>query len=214
MQCYTTIRTIFVHNPRAGGSSLERYLTLKYAFGKSIGGHATIQDFAKKYKLEDYYKFVIIRNPWDRFVSSYLHLKSHYKNKAYQRYIDILGLRQSEFTFSQVLQKYASLPLSEKQQLIHFLPQYLFMIDKNKKIAVDKIIRFENYKTDIQKVFQEIIKRNPDRNHRFNVDRIPVINASQNKEHQRYQDYYTPEEVKIVEKLYYMDVKLFKYQFE
>mgnify|MGYP000120832101 CR=1 FL=1 len=98
MQCYSRIKTIFVHNPRAGGSSLERYLGLKYAFGKSIGGHATIKDFEKKFPLSEYYKFVIIRNPWDRFVSSYLHLKSHYKNKGYEKYISIFNLSQKDFS--------------------------------------------------------------------------------------------------------------------
>ena len=60
---------IFIHIPKCGGNSL------KIAIG--IEGHDHSKISAEKYRDHmKYTKFTFVRNPWDRFVSAYVYIKS------------------------------------------------------------------------------------------------------------------------------------------
>ena len=70
-------KTIFIHIPKNAGTSIEEY------FGnKSVRiqpeKHADIYEIKKKFKnsYNNYRKFTIIRNPYDKMVSWYFYLKS------------------------------------------------------------------------------------------------------------------------------------------
>lgn len=69
-------KVLFVHIPRTGGSSIENYFGFE---GNSnikkldTAQHATLQEYLQGYpNAESYYKFSVVRNPWDRLVSWYI----------------------------------------------------------------------------------------------------------------------------------------------
>ena len=90
-------KSLFVHIPKTGGSSLEHGITAHYLkdvpetqmaqiayerftvhgyFKKSIWGqdghpHSFISEYDTYLNLDDYFKFVILRNPFDQLISLY-----------------------------------------------------------------------------------------------------------------------------------------------
>ena len=70
---YITNRCVFVHIAKAAGQSVSMAL-----FGDKEPGHWSIRDFEWEDSklLNEYFKFTIVRNPWDRLVSAYFYLKN------------------------------------------------------------------------------------------------------------------------------------------
>ena len=64
-------KVIFIHIPKNAGTSIRR------CFGNSSAYHETIYDFKDTFPDEysSYRKFAVVRNPYDRMVSWYFHLK-------------------------------------------------------------------------------------------------------------------------------------------
>jgi hypothetical protein len=72
-------RCIFVHIPKTGGTSIAKALG---HFDKVVYGvqdHRTIVEIrhsTPQHDFDNYYKFTIVRNPWDRMVSWYKNVTS------------------------------------------------------------------------------------------------------------------------------------------
>lgn len=67
-------KLLFVHIPRTAGSSVEKFFDYQL-HGKYLphnAQHSTLEEYDGGYDLEDYFKFTIVRNPWDRLLSWYL----------------------------------------------------------------------------------------------------------------------------------------------
>ena len=76
------IPLLFVHIPKAAGSTIKHYFN---CFGKSAIAHRTRHYSLRNIKVkiydkhvlhqciafEDYFKFAIFRNPWDKMLSTY-----------------------------------------------------------------------------------------------------------------------------------------------
>ena len=69
-------KILFIHIPRTGGSSVEKYFSFSGDSNlKKIdtAQHVTLKEYCDSYEnLDEYYKFSIVRNPWDRLVSWYI----------------------------------------------------------------------------------------------------------------------------------------------
>ena len=67
-------KIIFIHIPRTGGTSVEKYFNFKTSTDWKIktAQHLTLAEYDNHYDLDKYFKFTIVRNPWDRLVSWYL----------------------------------------------------------------------------------------------------------------------------------------------
>jgi hypothetical protein len=100
---------------------------MNYKFSK----HATAKYYLDLYGEEvfkSYFKFSIIRNPWERMVSWYIHgTEKPFKEKAFIEW----------------------LPLKKNDNQIKF-------IEIDGKIAVDKLCRYENLKKDLTEVFKKL----------------------------------------------------------
>ena len=67
-------KIIFVHIPRTGGTSVEKYFNFKFDHGwkPETAQHLTLEEYDNHYDIKNYFKFTIVRNPWDRLLSWYL----------------------------------------------------------------------------------------------------------------------------------------------
>lgn len=145
-----------------------------------------------------YYKFCFVRNPFDRIVSSYIYLKQGGIDGKITPWIKnhILPFK----CFSEFV-KY-SLPSNKVKNEQHFRPQYKFICDKNFKIKVDFVGRFENLETDLRIVAKKI-----------NINcSLPMRNLS--KRRKDYRKYYDNETYEIIADFYQKDIDLFGYGFD
>tara|TARA_R110000824_G_scaffold286698_4_gene474838 strand:+ start:2469 stop:3206 length:738 start_codon:yes stop_codon:yes gene_type:complete len=67
-------KLLFVHIPRTGGSSVEKFFNYECdkKWRSHNAQHCTLEEYSDGYDLDDYFKFTIVRNPWDRLLSWYL----------------------------------------------------------------------------------------------------------------------------------------------
>lgn len=121
---------IFIHIPKTGGSSIERFFGQDHGLPGTPPAHKNIQWYLNhKQSNNRLYKFSFVRNPWDMFVSLYF-FKVHSK----YRKEELEGV-----TFFEYIKQY-----DHKTQL-----SYLTV---NGKIMVDFIGRFERLQEDFYKV--------------------------------------------------------------
>ena len=72
-------KILFIHIPRTGGTSVEKFFEFKthdnlLSTQSSIRNaqHLTLKEYTQEIDIEKYFKFTIVRNPWDRLLSWYL----------------------------------------------------------------------------------------------------------------------------------------------
>lgn len=143
-------KCIFVHIPKAAGISVA--LTL---FGNYAGSHRTLKWYQNNYSrftFWRYYKFTFVRNPYDRLYSAYTFLKQGGINKEDQQFSEEVIIKYPNF--EQFVMEY----LNEETiySYIHLCPQVSFLTNKNNKLNVDFIGRFENIDEDFKKVAQKL----------------------------------------------------------
>jgi hypothetical protein len=181
---------LFCHNPKCAGSSMER----REFLGGS--GHWPIWTWGKWINgLGQIFKFGFVRNPLDRVVSAFFHepniTRFDQNKKGFKKFLKKLkgDWQDPPYNYPSV----SSLPYHH-----HFLPQWYFLCDRDKKIAVDFVGRFENLKEDWKTV----------------CDKIGVsdeLEHTRKSDHLPYGEYYTPMYEKIVRNIYKDDFKIFGY---
>jgi len=203
MPVFDKFKCIFVHIPKTAGMSIENVLeidikwpqtNLNKLFGPYKFGsynihlqHATciqIKELISKTKYDNYFKFAIVRNPYDRCVSQYFYIKKW--NKTVQK------LNFKEFI------KYLELQNKNKNVFCHYMPQYKF-IYQNNKLLVDYIGKFEK----LDQKWTIITKK------LGFTKSLPKINTTN---HNFYMDYYDRETLDLVNNLFKKDFELFDYQ--
>jgi chondroitin 4-sulfotransferase 11 len=143
-------KIIFFHIPKTGGSSIELAFGLftfnnGYRIDNNIKAmqHFTWEEY-KNYlgqkKYDEYYKFTIIRNPYNKVISDYFWLKNiakleydNFQNKSFDEYLD--------YCDHLVKNNLYNLTIFHD----HFMPQHKFIYDNNNKLMIDKIFQFENF---------------------------------------------------------------------
>lgn len=192
-------KIIFIHIPKAAGNAL-----IKTLFNQSATGHDPLLRYKKNdlVKYTNFYKFSVVRNPWDRLVSAYFYLKQ-----------GGIGFFDKEFAdkflnecddFSEFVLKLESDPhfLEKILSWVHFCPQVSFLQDETGRIAVDRIVKLENISSDISLLCKDL-----------NLPDKQMIKDNQSKRGS-YQDYYTEETKSIVAKIYKEDIQQLGYNFE
>ncbi|MBN2087436.1 sulfotransferase family 2 domain-containing protein [Candidatus Peregrinibacteria bacterium] len=196
---YDKYHCIFIHIPKTAGVSITRTL-----FGHLIG-HFSVAEyqivFSKK-EFNSYFKFAIVRNPWDRVFSAYNFLKNggmteedkEWANKNISQYTN----------FNDFIKNGLKKPSILKWR--HFLPQCDFIcVPHSNKPLVDFIGHFENINED----FQYIKKK-------MSLDDNLILkheNVNPGKKLD-YRDYYDDKAQKIVSEVYKNDIKILGYNFD
>jgi len=194
-------RCVFIHTPRAAGTSIKEVLGLQ---GR---GHLPWQYYCLVYPQEwnSFTKFTVVRNPWDRVVSSYTYArmkKSHWHDNVNQVNLHPDYAFLHDKTFSECCQV-----LKQRKNLLKhesWRPQYQWMAKQDNgtyRVMVDYVLRFENLEND----FTELCERLGIRN--LHLDRI---NKSDREQYRRY---YSPETREIIADVYSKDIEMFNYDF-
>lgn len=138
-------KLIFVHIPKTGGTTVEHYLNLM----NCMQGYCVIKNIAfqhfnwKDYKrflgnkiYNTYFKFSIVRHPVDRCISEYYWTPLNFgykKGTSFNKFlIEVEDIVKNKRFFDSVWHD-------------HFQSQSYYILDKNNKVQVDKIFRFEKF---------------------------------------------------------------------
>ncbi|MEW4924697.1 sulfotransferase family 2 domain-containing protein [Algibacter sp. 2305UL17-15] len=193
---------IFIHIPKTAGTAIA---TVAQHLKIAVKGH-DIRDpnFAHLDQYDvasfnQYHIFAVVRNPWDRVLSSFLYLQTGGRNigdaedgkKFVQHYQgDFNQFVESAFVTDDILEQ------------LHFMPQYRWVCDAKENLLVDTIIKFENFQTEMD-LFLSKNGRKP--------LKIPKVNATV---HKHYTEYYSKKAIEIIAKVYEKDISFFNYSYQ
>lgn len=132
----------------------------------------------------NYFKFTIVRNPWDRVISSF-----YYRNHG-------------NLSFDQIKKKFREYVLSRKFEI----NTRIYTI--NNEFICDFHIRYEHLKEDIEYVCEKLGIQN------YDFNKIPRFKSSTRKfKHVPYWEYYDDETKQIVENTHQKEIGKFEYVF-
>ena len=160
------LKFIFIHIPKTGGSSLEKFLCNSVANKVTVEGDSThvyceFQDCQIKHdyidyyhdmygeKIKDYYKFAIVRNPYDLIMSLYF----FYNHDGFDRNKFISYVEEDRNSFisqERVLQCQLQCNQTGKYSDYNHFRQYKYVTYKNR---IDcNIIRYENFIEELKQI--------------------------------------------------------------
>jgi hypothetical protein len=151
-------KCIFIHIPRAGGTSIEKLIQGKNQWlVDESKKHLTTTQAKKIYQQywNDYFKFSIVRNPYDRFVSC-LYFKEYFGIKIQKNIIDVSGYKKL-FGFPTTIEH--DYRFYAKHNILHDAMAFINnSIYSNILIEpIDKIFKFEELNTAVEELC-DIIK--------------------------------------------------------
>ena len=199
-----TSKPLFFHNPKAGGTAIN------LALGDKVfrAGHMNLAQFKNQNKklLNTAFKFAIVRNPWDRFLSTYtfaqqeiniFHNNTNPKDALFGEHPDYHIASKVSF------EEYAFLFCEQSEKLKHpgLSHQHIYTHINGKK-CIDMILKFENLQIDFDSFCERM--------HFDNVE-LKKVNVSREDE---YHNYYSQESWAIVEDYYAEDIALFNYEYD
>lgn len=210
-------KTIFFHNPKTGGASINHRIHHATAFSHEVGYlknpniHPFISDINRHFNPNDYldkisqdefgmevfntfFKFAFIRNPFDRLVSLYSYLqqkewhnKEHF-NKTYTSF---------DMWVRCIYTQYKAGNKSVGQSMS---PQHVWTHRDGKQV-VDFIGRFEKYEEDFKTIADTI---------GLEYDKSVITNVTK---HDKYQAYYDNVTKRRVSEIFAEDIELYGYTF-
>ena len=198
---YHTLKTVFVHIPKTGGSTISTILRrprfpslTKHEPCPKIDKHASVFVHLDQLgpEAQDYFKFSFVRNPWDRLVSAYHYIVAR-RNE--------LELVSNHADFEDFLHSFIEEP-SRYLGIPYFRPQSSFLVDDKGDMPLDFLGRFETFEKDLSVVLREIGSKRMLFKHRKKSKR------------RDYREYYSPESSKAVGEIYIRDIQNFEYDFD
>ena len=194
-------KTIFVHIPKTAGTSVEAafgkiQMEQKYFKEFGIGKHFSASKMKEDNQdiFEEYYKWTIVRNPWERDLSMYNMMSK--------------GIKFRHMNFKEFLKKVTT-PNVEKLKISHktntelnlFSDQRSFFLDDDGSILMNKIVRYENLEIEWKNICKKINKR---------YEPLPYLRRIKKKP---ISEYYDQECIDIVAKIRQDDIDYLKYDF-
>ena len=228
-------KIIFVHIPKCAGSSIEYFFkknnlrldfveekidfksnetnfseVVKLHKGKTQ--HLSASDIDKllgNIKFKEYYKFSIVRNPYDRLVSYYFYIKKQKKPQLDKIHVDLV---HSSSSFNEFIMKAIDIPA-----MYPIFNQYVYLSENYNNInkMIDYIGKFETLNRD----FKTILRKSNFATSKldkiksslgYSKYQLPRINTSNRG---KYQNYYNSELRQIVTQICRKDCELFGYEF-
>jgi len=145
---------------------------------------------------KEYFKFAIVRNPWERIVSTFA-----WTNQKWAR-----GERLARDEFARSIREVHAAVLRSPdaaQALLaspHLRPQVSYLVDTSRRLLVDFVARHENLDSDWGRICA-----------RLGINR--ALPERMKSHHAAYRDYYDDETRNMVADLYAEDTRFFNYEF-
>lgn len=184
---------LFLHLPKTGGTSINKFLNDKFKNNERDFGHPYLSDYGNN--LSDYFKFTIVRNPYDRLVSAFFYMKEYSKYPADIKFRERWKLKDDTFE-SFVIEKLPIIVGNKNTRPRHFKPQVQFGT-----AGLDYIGSFTTMQDDMNIICDKIGVEKQD---------LPHINSSN---HKNYSEYYNKELLDIVKTLYFNDFNNYDHLF-
>ena len=197
-------KILFCHISKTGGITVHKLMEQIGNLDICDKHYSVLQmkDILQDYNLfRKCYKFCIVRNPWDRMVSTYFFRKE-------KKEPDFGPVEQWDLDFNSWIkyiysEEYQKLNLLHQGTLdnvkYHFGSSYRWIVDENNNMLVDKIIRFENLEKELMEIFSCYGN--------FQIDK------NNSTHHNHYREYYNEESIHLVRENFKEDIKYFNYVF-
>lgn len=134
------------------------------------------------------FRFTIVRNPWDRVVSTYFWLRQ--------------GDHQADPRMKEFCEKHSFEEFACANTFLWPPPQHPHVFNPQGQCFHHKVCRFENLEEDLKEVFKVIGQEYRPLPHRHKTDHKPYV------------EYYSPKSIEAVRKKYEQDIKGLGYSFE
>lgn len=177
-------RFMFFRNCKCGQKSVWQGLRKRVVAFSKPKMYSRLRETLDETMVKDSFKFTIVRNPWDRLVSSFFFLRKYnipWTKQPFQKFVKSVFRSRGVILEPHLHKQFGSAFIGDKQ-------------------FVDFIGRIENIVVDWNHVSSMI-----------NVKKeLPHMNKSP---HKPYYEYYDDESIEIVRNIYHEDVSLFDYSF-
>ena len=217
-------KTLFIHIPRTGGTKIGQLLNMTFGgddvrvmkhklFGYASDllsegplQHLTYKEMIKSKLLTQKefnrcFKFAFVRNPYDKLVSTYFFVGYQYFH-SFGNFVRFLYTKEGKpdkppdrFSKTSDFKWFLEHPL--------FKPQHEFVCNRNGRLMVDFLGRFENYPKDSSYVLSVLGVTSEKR------DPIYKVNATS---HSYYRTYYDEETRNMAKSIYKKDFEIFRYR--
>lgn len=180
---------VFIHVPKTAGASVSSALNV------TGFGHLSIKWFPERY-----FSCSFVRNPWDRVVSAFFYLNQGGENiiDQFNNWWYLSGYKGDFASF--VKEEFGKeKPVIFKE--IHFKPQYKYICNRQNRLAIDFLGKYENLERDFQRLSEKLD---------LSINNLPHLHQSRHKD---YQKYYSNRTRKMVAQAYKKDIELFDYNF-
>lgn len=183
---------LFIHIPKSGGTSIATAL-----FGKATG-HSYLYEFylANKKYTKEFFKFCVVRNPYDRLVSAYAHIAHRECNASFKKIFKELNIK----TFEDLIMNLDNHDSYQKltNSIVHLRSQHELIY--HKKVKMDEIFKFENFNMIEERL-----------NKRLATEiKIKKLNSSPRSD---YKSYYNDYSRSVIDRIYKKDLEVFNYSF-
>jgi hypothetical protein len=190
-------RCIYVHIPKCAGNSVVQSL-----FGNVSFGHGSLKRYQIMFgpgEFNRYFKFTVVRNPYDRLVSAFLFMKQGGMNEKDKRWAE---RNLKPYTdFDSFVKGWVN--RSNIWKGLHFRPQHSFICLKKFQPGLDFIGYLENLEADFAFICQKL-----------NIN-ATLLEANRNPSRTKaYAEYYTAATRAIVAEAYADDLRVFGYNFD
>ena len=176
---------IFIHIPKTAGLSIYSQLPLRKHIHKKLSNYDND-------KINEYFTFSFVRNPFDRTVSTYHFLNSESCMKWPRSNRKIHNLVKS-MTFSEFIKNLFRIRNKHLESQFNYIA--------HNSLKINFIGKFENLQEDFNIICDKIgIPR----------QQLPYKNKSK---HKHYTEYYDEETKQIVAERYAKDIEYFRYEF-
>ena len=181
---------------------LERFIVgtpdLKCNKHSSIKVYYKNWDSTKYGSWKEYFKFAVVRNPWDRAVSYYFHVLQHSKYNPWST-----GKEFCRDDFKKLISGTLD-PIHRKPRYVDFTPEIKTHLSLDNNLVVN-VLKFENLQND----FSEICET-------YGLEGVlPHVNKSRHTANTKsYVEYYDDELREIIAIRFQREIREFGYKFE